>query len=200
MLWGLVGEATGMYLRAAFFRALMQQEVGFFETERLCFVVFCFFSSFFVKFDGSVDSDAERRCRGCAVANWRENVGTVSKHFSNHHWNSNCICVSAKNHSKNPPIFYLLFCFDRYSWKLTLVLIAVSPLIALAAVLQGKLLALGATKTAIANQVACFDDDVVVFFLKFFSKNTFLANLVSCNRGENSKTMPKRNVFIFLLR
>ncbi len=34
MLWGLVGEAAGMYLRTEFFQALMKQEVGFFESER----------------------------------------------------------------------------------------------------------------------------------------------------------------------
>lgn len=64
-------------------------------------------------------------------------------------WSGHCVCVSALGASCS-------CCFkteeQRFSWKLTLVLVAISPFIAVAAVLQGKLLALGAAKSAVANQ------------------------------------------------
>ncbi len=83
-------------------------------------------------------------------------------------------------------------CFNislfSYSWKLTLVLVAISPFIAVAAILQGKLLALGAGKSAVANQQVsslaievCLCACVFVclfFFFLFGRKNLFLISFV----------------------
>lgn len=113
MLWGLVGEETGTYLRTQFFRAVLKQEVGFFESE----------TSTGALTQMLADVDLVQTQTGGRMASVLQNMAQI--------------------------IIGLVIAFV-YSWKLTLVLLAVSPLIAVATVIQGKLLATGAAKNALA--------------------------------------------------
>jgi ATP-binding cassette subfamily B (MDR/TAP) protein 1 len=111
MLWGLVGEETGAYLRTHFFRSLLKQEVGYFETE----------TSTGALTQMLADVDLVQSQTGGKMATVLQNAAQI------------VIC--------------LVVAFI-YSWKLTLVLVAIAPLIAVAALIQGKLLASGAAKNA----------------------------------------------------
>ena len=116
LLWGLVGEEIGLLLRTRFFHSVLQQEVGFLETD--------------------------------------SSTGTLTQVLNADVEILQTVLAAKMTivYQQGASILGGLIVAFIFSWKLSLVLLSVAPLIAFAAIIQGKLIQLSASRNSAAYQ------------------------------------------------